>query len=303
MVAIVACCDLIITPRLKILDLTEVIKMLRSRIFDILPQFTGLQTLILGSGSGGVSNIYHDKFLQAVKAMPKLVHFSLTYDCTDEILSNLADTCHRTLKILDVEYSTQVTDEAIDSILKCREIQRLHIFHTGISLPGKAQIIVNLKRLRVLVRGDFLCDALDYLDHHLDILGLGKLELEEFWSSEDYYFHDYDQMQLLCQMCPKMRKIMYQYNSEIAGNDLCQILSPFACLTELHNWGGNFYKDKLQQLLEVVGDRLQVLYLIHVDQIDIAALAFISRNCGHRLKTLGFYNCSIGELQTTDLST
>ena len=65
--------------------------------------------------------------------------------------------------------------------LKCKKIFQLHIFHTGLSLPGKAQILVNLKSLRILVRGDFLCDVLDYLNDRLDIDNMNKLNLEEFW--------------------------------------------------------------------------------------------------------------------------
>ena len=90
---------------------------------------------------------------------------------------------------------------------------------------------------------------------------------------------------------------MFQFNQEIAG-DLFQALSPFRYLQELHNWGGEFYSDKLRELLELVGPQLRVLYLIHVDQIDLEALTFISRFCGG-LDVLGLYNCHIGEMNTS----
>ena len=113
--------------------------------------------------------------------MTNLCHFSLTYDSTDEIIRVLANNCSHCLQILDIEYSTLVTDESINDLLKCKKILKLHMFHTGLSLPGKARLLLNLKNLRVLVRGDFLCDVLDYIDDNLDVDKVGKLNLEEFW--------------------------------------------------------------------------------------------------------------------------
>jgi hypothetical protein len=126
------------------------------------------------------------------------------------------------------------------------------------------------------------------------------LQLEEFWSSEEYFFHDDQQMSLVAKMCPRMRKIMFQFNPEVA-TDLLRVLQPFHCLTELHNWGGDFYADKISSLLDIIGVRLKTLYLIHVDELDIASIALISA-VGSSLQNLGFYNCIFRELtdgQTT----
>ena len=49
MVLIVEMSNLIAMPHLKRLDLTDVVKMLRSHIFEILPRFTGLRVLLLGT--------------------------------------------------------------------------------------------------------------------------------------------------------------------------------------------------------------------------------------------------------------
>ena len=111
--------------------LPDLVKMLRSKLFDLLPGFRGLQILKLGSGSGGVSEVYHAKFLSGIAPMRHLVHFSLTYDCTDEIIKQLQRNCRRTLKILDVEYSFRVTDASVNDMLKCDKLIQLHIFHTG----------------------------------------------------------------------------------------------------------------------------------------------------------------------------
>ena len=57
--------------------------------------------------------------------------------------------------------------------------------------------------LRVLVRGDFLCEALEVLageSHDRGEAEPPKLLLEEFWSSEEYFFHDTEQLNLVSQV-------------------------------------------------------------------------------------------------------
>ena len=121
--------------------------------------------------------------------------------------------------------------------------------------------------LRIFVRGDFLCDVLDFLEAEDNLPE--ELMLEEFWSSEEYFFHDTNQMQLVAKCCPRIRKMMFQFNKECVDDFL--VLEPFACLSELHIWGGEFYIDRLNDLLYKMGYRLQVLYLVHVDQVGLYA--------------------------------
>ena len=108
--------------------------MMRSRLFELLPGFRRLHVLKLGSGSGGVSLVYHSKILDGISRMRQLVHFSLTYDCTNEIVRQLQRNCRWTLKILDIEYSSRVTDESVNDIVKFDKLLQLHMFHTGTSL-------------------------------------------------------------------------------------------------------------------------------------------------------------------------
>lgn len=136
-------------------------------------------------------------------------------------------------------------------------------YFQGLTTFGKAEIVAKSKNLHVLVRGDFLCDVLDYLDAEERLPQ--DLMLREFWSSEEYFFHDTGQMKLVQRACPRIYKMMFQFNKENV-EDL-MILEPFKCLTELHLWGGEFYVDRLNDLLYKIGPRLQVLYLIHVDQV------------------------------------
>lgn len=38
-----------------------------------------------------------------------------------------------------------------------------------------------------------------------------KLKIEEFWASEEYYFHSEEQMELAAQFCPDIRKMLFMF--------------------------------------------------------------------------------------------
>ena len=224
--------DLILSDRLTALDLSQISKILRGNLYDRIHMLSGLKSLNLGSGTGGWSNMYIEKFSNGIRTMRHLVKFSLCYDCTDSILKILARNCRRTLRILDVEMSKQVTDLSGEFISQCSYIHTLHIFHTGLTEEGHYLLLTRLNMLKLLVRGDFLCEALEYINEHDENNPI--LALEEFWSSEDYYFHDDHQMDLVQKMCPKIRKMMFQFNKETMRDLL--FLSNFENLSELHLW-------------------------------------------------------------------
>ena len=133
MTIVVSFCDLIISGQLKTLDLTDVPKILRFNIYDKLGSFRGLRSLVLGSGTGGWSNMYIEKLSVGVKNMKHLVKFSLCYDCTDSIIKLLTRNCKATLQIVDVEMSMQVTDASAELLSDCKNIHTLHIFHTSMT--------------------------------------------------------------------------------------------------------------------------------------------------------------------------
>ena len=229
--------DLILSDKLLALDLSQISKILRGNLYDRIDRLSGLRSLNLGSGTGGWSNMYIEKFSNGIRTMRNLVKFSLCYDCTDSILKILARNCRRTLRILDVEMSKQVTDKSGEFISQCSNIHTLHIFHTGLTEEGHYLILTRLSLLKVLVRGDFLCEALEYINLHDK--NKPVLALEEFWSSEDYFFHDDHQMDLVQKMCPRIRKMMFQFNKENMRDLL--FLSNFENLSELHLWVKDFF--------------------------------------------------------------
>ena len=152
--AIIEFSQLLILPTRKHLDLQNIPQMIRHCFFKELHKFSKVTTLILGSGSGGWGNCYEAKFLAGLPYMKNLVHFSLKYDCTKAILQVLSDTCSKTLRILDIERSTQIRDDSIDYIKKCSGLVKINIFQgrspnnllqekTCLSLEGQVTLFRN----------------------------------------------------------------------------------------------------------------------------------------------------------------
>ena len=81
------------------------------------------------------------------------------------ILSSLVHACGDRLTVLDVENSRSLEDEAVPVINQCKKLIELNIFGTSISDEGKARVIMGLPHLQYLVRADFLCDALGWIDY------------------------------------------------------------------------------------------------------------------------------------------
>ena len=128
--------------------------------------------------------------------------FSLHNDCHDKLLTILVENCHHSLKSLDIELSKNVTDAAATTLVKLQRLIELNIFECGLSGEVQSHVIKGLPNLLHLKRGDFLCEALDWLDYlkeeNEDNV---KLNLREFYHSESYHFHTVDQMRLVRKAC------------------------------------------------------------------------------------------------------
>ena len=89
-------------------------------------------------------------------------------------------------------------------------------------------LLEGLPLLEELPRGDFLCDALEWLEEtdpercsrffhdfriHLFSPSSWRLRLGicEFWASEDYFFHHSEQLQLVSTVCPNIRKMLFMF--------------------------------------------------------------------------------------------
>jgi hypothetical protein len=127
--------------------------MIRTKLYGNLPAFKNLTTLILGSGSGGwVPEAYADKFLLGLPHMNHLVHFSLKYDCTENVLQVLSETCGKTLRVLDIERSRQVRDDAVPYIKSCAELVSINIFQTDLTTQGQVRASFKITTLELSIR-------------------------------------------------------------------------------------------------------------------------------------------------------
>ena len=292
MYAIVKFSNVCVLPTRTVLDLETMPKIIRTKMFGSLKYFTGLKELRLGSGSGGwVTEAYSEHFLIGIPHMKNLVVFSLKYDCTGSILQVLSETCSKTLKVLDIERSRQVKDDAAQYILACKHLQDINVFQTDLSVKSLAKILVGLKELQHLQRGDFLCEVVEYFEDNPNTPFDLKLNVQDFWASEDYYFHSEEQMQLVAKYCPNIRKMLYMY--QITCGNL-SVLADFNHLEDLDLWGGAFYEDGLCDLLELIGHRMKRLSLVHVEEVDERAIALVTVFCPNLVK-LGFHNCEFKE--------
>ena len=104
----------------------------------------------------------------------------ITANCLMRLLQVLSETCRHSLRILDVERSQQVKDAALPYILEMEYLEDINVFGTGLSVESKAKVLVGLKNLMHLRRGDFLCDALEYLAENHSTVNL-RPKLHNFW--------------------------------------------------------------------------------------------------------------------------
>ena len=229
MYAIVKFSNVLVQKQRTSLDLETVPMIIRSKLYSCLQHFESLRSLVLGSGSGGwVTSAYNEYFLLGIPKLRNLVRFSLKYDCTENVLQVLSETAGATLRSLDIEYSAQVKDASAEYILRLTELEEVGMFRTGMNIAAKAEILVGLKNLQHLRRGDYLCEVLDYLEENHYALSL-RLKIKDFWASEDYYFHSDRQMELVGRCCPEITKMTFMFNSQVIKTFLTFYLF-FACL-------------------------------------------------------------------------
>lgn len=231
--------DLVLVPNLASLDLREKLQPVRNHLYDKLSALPGLRELWLGEASHGYTpDIFKRQFQVGVSNMRRLVRFSLQFDCFDKIISILAENCGETLRLLDVSQSTNVTDGSLESFQKLTNLLDLNIFSCGFTAEGQARLLLSLPSLLNLRRGDFLCDAAEWMEW-IEAGQTPRLQIREFFSSETYHFHTLQQMTTVAKICPNIVKMRFIFSKEHFISYLN--LSAFQNLQDLHLCGGDFY--------------------------------------------------------------
>ena len=133
-------------------------------------------------------------------------------------------------------YTTFQGQKCVEHISCFRRLTDLNIFQnfsissrtSGLTTAEQCQILVRLKELIHLRRGDFLCEVLEYLDCRPNYQNI-KLKLQEFWPSEEYYFHNENQLKLVRKYCPHIKNVYFIYKRDCCGS--LAILENFLCIT------------------------------------------------------------------------
>ena len=112
--------------------------------------------------------------------------------------------------------------------------------------------------------------------------------MQEFWASEEYFFHTEEQMALVSKYCPDIKQMLFMFQKTSCQQ--LSVLASFPNLEDLDLWGGAFYTDGLCDLLQEIGHRLKKLSLVHVEEMDSRAIAIITVTCPNLIK-LGLHNC------------
>jgi hypothetical protein len=141
----------------------------------------------------------------------RLQQFSCKHDCSSDVLEALVKGCSDTLKVLDIEESKKVKNDCLEHIAALTNLEELNMFNTTIDEECKARLLLSLPKLTNLVRGDFLCDALGWIDYMEES---PQLLLTEFFPSQQYYFHEDWQMEMAARFCPFISKMFFIYHED-----------------------------------------------------------------------------------------
>ena len=72
--------------------------------------------------------------------------------------------------------------------------------------------------MKHLDRGDFLADCCEYLHSEnmgkiMEKINPPTLKVQEFWASEEYFFHTEEQMDLVSKYCPDIKKMLFYFQN------------------------------------------------------------------------------------------
>lgn len=274
--------EVAIDTQLKAIEFPAWPKIMRHVLYNKLPEMIGLEVLDLGSGSAGWRTSDIEKVIIAgVSAMPNLVCFILCFDCTDNIVTALAENCKK-LKKLDVTASRSVTERSVTPLLSCKYLKEIILCKTSMSIPGYASLFLKHLNIEDIGRCDEFGYILEYIQENEDDTA-NSLCIRTFESRNFSVEH----LDLLVDMCPYITSLCLLRDERIV--DLT-ILATLDYLTELKLLSCDFYTHGVKTLLEIKGPVIKNLHLEHVDELDLNALISISQYCPD-LNSLVLYNC------------
>lgn len=273
--------EVVLTQHMRKMDFSEWPKIMRYVLYKNLRKLKGLEVLNLGSCTVGWNSSEYDKCIsEGIMRMKNLRSLCLCFDCTDNIVQIIGDTCVN-LQSLDVTSSRSVTDRSINSLLCCSKLREVHLNRTSVSIVGYAQLFIGLAKLENIGRCDEFGTIVNYMQVHFPEagpFGLKRVQTRDITT---------ESLRLLVEKFPQIEYISLFHDEQLS--DLT-ILVSLEKLKHLKLLSCGFYADSLHHLLEVRGANIVSLHLEHVVEIDLSAMACISQFCPN-LVDFVLYNC------------
>ncbi len=293
--------DVIANDTLEILDLSSMPKQIRSCLYNSLSKFRRLKILDMGHGNGGwlseeFCNRFYTSGLESITMSGKLTSLRFHHDCTDHLIRILAKNLHN-LKCFDISYCQYVTDESAQDIGSMKSLKELEIVGTSLTLQSIQFFLTTLKQLTKL-KAVKLAQALE--THPQD----QELFLTECTPETDR--HGFvtatsgRHLALLGAKCKHLETLSYfseaNYDSALDLNNNQpnfdkSLSSQFENLRHLNVWGG---RAQAEALIELLGSRIEVLKLVHVEDITLDVIDFFLEQCPD-LTELELQNCSLND--------
>lgn len=277
--------ETVIGPYLTYCNFEETPKVLQQTFYTHLKDLKGLEFLNLGSLSGGWKTDEMETTVSlGLEQMANLQYLSLNYDCTDNLLLKLIDTCPK-LKSLDISSSKSVTNDSINLLIRIPTLRFVNLHRTSVTMEGYIKLLLGLTNLEDVGRFDDIGRCLEYIVENYP--SFVQFALRKFCSR----FVTTRFLQIISEYCPEMQHVSIFFNMLLC--DLTALIG-INKLSVLHLLSCDFFSDQIRDVLAVKGCNLTHLHLEHVDQIDMNALMYISQYCPD-LKVFTIYNCEMIE--------
>lgn len=130
----------IIHPTVTRLDVHCTLRLIPGILFSRLCTMKRLKVLKLWHLMDQTCEVF---IIEGLHAMVDLEIFALNHHCSDNIIMAIGSTC-RKLKVLDVAFSSCITDISIGAILKLECLEELNILDTSISEKGYTKLLNGL---------------------------------------------------------------------------------------------------------------------------------------------------------------
>lgn len=269
--------ELMLNSRLKHLDFSGWPEIDRSIFYKNLAKLHGLETLNLGSEIPKWPTFdCKTQIITAFKTMRNLRFLCLHCDCTDQIIQSISENC-RHIQFIDVTFSCSVTDQSVQYLVQCQQLQELHLHCTSVTMGQHAILFSQLPYLQSVGR----CDYFERIAKSLNqgpYNNFRKAIVEVFTARI---------LDWLAPLFPKLESLCLHPLFSIQV-DLSKLIY-FNYLKELKLTRVGQYIQSFNQVIKLVGPQLMHLHLEDSEAIPLNSLLLIG-NCCHNLTSLVILN-------------